>query len=277
VTATRALQIDIVTLFPEMLRGALEHSILARAIKAGHVNVALHDLRAWGMGTHRQVDDAPFGGGAGMVLRPEPVFAAIESILGRPAGDHRPDEAVILLAPAGKPHDQRSARRLAALSRLVLVCGRYEGVDDRVRTHACSESLSIGDFVLSGGEPAALCVVESVVRLLPGVLGNEESSGIESHEDGLLEGPHWTRPAVFRGLAVPEMLLSGHHAAIDRWRREQSLRTTARVRPDLVARARAEGLITNDEVRRLEREHGGQDNTDDEAARVASNATPATA
>lgn len=276
-TATRALQIDIVTLFPEMLRGALEHSILARAIQAGRVNVALHDLRAWGTGTHRQVDDAPFGGGAGMVLRPEPVFAAIESILGRPAGEHRPDEAVILLSPAGTPHDQRRARRLASLSRLVLVCGRYEGVDDRVRTHACTESLSIGDFVLSGGEPAALCVVESVVRLLPGVLGNEESSGIESHEDGLLEGPHWTRPAEFRGHAVPEVLLSGHHAAIARWRREQSLRTTARMRPDLIERALATGLVTKDEVRRLETGPTGRERTDDEAAHVVSNETPATA
>lgn len=244
------LQVDIVTLFPDMFRGALEHSILARARAAGRVEVRLHDLRAFGMGAHRQVDDAPFGGGAGMLLRPEPLFAAIESITGHAAGERVEGEEIVLLSPAGAPHDQRSARRLAELTRLVLVCGRYEGVDDRVREHACTQTLSVGDFVLSGGEPAALCVVDSVVRLLPGVLGNEESAGEESHEGGLLEAPAWTRPAEFRGWGVPDTLLSGHHGAIERWRRAESLRLTARVRPDLLERARSEGRVEDSELRR---------------------------
>lgn len=244
-----ALQVDIVTLFPEMFGGALGASILGRARAAGLVDVRLHDLRAFGLGAHAQVDDAPFGGGAGMVLRPEPLFAAIEAITGHAAGERVAGEAIVLLSPAGHPHDQRSARRFAALNRLVLICGRYEGVDDRVREHACTESLSVGDFVLSGGEPAALCVVDSVTRLLPGVLGNEESAGDESHESGLLEAPHWTRPAQFRGWDVPSVLLSGHHAAIQRWRREASVDLTARMRPDLIERALSEGLAQEAELR----------------------------
>ena len=247
-----ALQVDIVTLFPEMFRGAFEHSILARASAAGRVDVRLHDLRAFGLGVHAQVEDSPFGGGAGMVIRPEPLFAANEAVTGHAAGERVEGEAIVLLSPAGRPHDQRSARRYARLSRLVLICGRYEGVDERVREHACTESLSVGDFVLSGGEPAALCVVDSVVRLLPGVLGNDESATFESHESGLLEAPHWTRPAEFRGWGVPQTLLSGNHAAIDRWRREESLRLTARMRPDLLERAQAEGLVEAKEVRRFD-------------------------
>lgn len=228
------LTIDVVTLFPEMFRGALDASIPARAAAKGLVEVRLHQLRDHGIGTHRQVDDAPFGGGAGMVLRPEPLFAAVEAVTGRPAGERAEGEAVVLLSPSGEPFTQARARRFARLSRLVLLCGRYEGVDDRVRTHLCTETLSLGDFVLSGGEPAAMAVIDAVIRLVPGALGNARSAGAESFEDGLLEAPHYTRPAEFRGIAVPPELLSGHHAAIARWRSEQSLRLTRSVRPELL-------------------------------------------
>jgi tRNA (guanine37-N1)-methyltransferase len=238
------LLIDVVTLFPEMFSGALEHSILARAQASGIARIALHDLRSHGIGPHRQVDDAPFGGGGGMVLKPEPLFACVESITGRPAGARAAGEAVILLTPAGEPFDQACARRLAGMERLVIVCGRYEGVDERVRTTLATEAVSVGDFVLSGGEPAALCVIDAVVRLLPGALGNPEGSVTESHEDGLLEAPHFTRPASFRGLPVPEPLLSGNHAGIALWRRHESLRLAARLRPDLIERARAKGQLS---------------------------------
>lgn len=264
------LRIDVVTLFPGLFSGALDHSILARAIARGSVEVRLHDLREHGLGTHRQVDDAPFGGGGGMVLRPEPLFAAVEAVTGRPAGQHPPDEAVVLLTPSGEPHDQRRARRWSGLRRLVLLCGRYEGVDERVRTHLCSEAVSVGDFVMSGGEPAALAVIDSVVRLLPGVLGNEQSSVTESHEQLLLEAPHYTRPASFRDVAVPPELLSGDHAGIARWRRRAALKLTARTRPDLLARARQEGLVASAEDDDAElsmvHDHGGLMSGDREGA-----------
>lgn len=224
------------TLFPEMIRGALDASIPARAVAQGLVEIRLHALREHGIGPHRQVDDAPFGGGGGMVLRPEPIFAAVEAATGRPAGECPPDEAIVLLSPAGRRFDQAAARRLASLSRVVLVCGRYEGVDDRVREHLCTETLSLGDFVLSGGEPAAIAVIDAMIRLVPGALGNDESAATESFEDGLLEAPHYTRPASFRGWEVPSALLSGHHAEIARWRRRESVALTARMRPDLLER-----------------------------------------
>lgn len=233
-----ALRIDVVTLFPEMFRGALDVSIPARATAQGLVEIRLHALREFGVGIHRQVDDAPFGGGAGMVLRPEPVFAAVESITERPAGTCPPDEAIVLLAPSGARFDQAAARRLSSLRRVVLVCGRYEGVDERIREHLCTEALSIGDFVLSGGEPAALAVIDAMVRLLPGALGNAESATTESFEGGLLEAPHYTRPASFRGWDVPPALLSGHHAEIARWRRREAEALTERMRPDLLGPAR---------------------------------------
>ena len=245
------LRIDVVTLFPEMFRGALDASILARAAAQGLVEIRLHALREHGIGTHRQVDDAPFGGGGGMVLRPEPVFAAVEAATGRPTGECPSDEAVVLLSPTGRRFDQAAARRLASLRRVVLVCGRYEGVDDRVRTHLCTEALSLGDFVLSGGEPAALAITDALVRLVPGALGNDESASTESFEDGLLEAPHFTRPASFRGWDVPSELLSGHHAEIARWRRRQSVLLTARTRPDLLASARESGLLAKDDERAL--------------------------
>ncbi len=259
------LRIDVVTLFPEMFRGALEASIPARAIAAGLAQVRLHALREHGLGPHRQVDDAPFGGGGGMVLRPEPVFAAVEMATGRPAGDCPADEAIVLLSPAGRPFTQDIARRYAGLSRLVLVCGRYEGVDDRVRTHLCTEALSLGDFVMSGGEPAAIAVMDAVLRLVPGALGNAESAARESFEDGLLEAPHFTRPASFRGVPVPPELLSGHHAEIERWRRRESIRLTERERPDLADRARTDGRLAGSgdtapgERTRVTRRGGGDD------------------
>lgn len=238
-----ALIIDVVTIFPEMFRGALEHSIIARASASGVVEVRLHDLRDWADDKHRTVDDTPFGGGGGMVLKAEPLFAAVEAITGRPAGDCPDDEAIVLLSPAGPRHGQATARRYSTLKRLVLICGRYEGVDERVRTSLCTESLSIGDFVLSGGEPAAGVVIDSVVRLLPGALGNPESAETESFEDGLLEAPHYTRPAEFRGLMIPEVLTSGDHGAVRRWRRAASLRLTGAERPDLIEQARAAGRL----------------------------------
>jgi len=241
---TPSLRIDIVTLFPELLRGAFEHSIVARAQRAELVRLEVHDLRLHAEGPHAQADDAPFGGGGGMVLKPEPVFRCVEALTGHAAGVRVPGEEIVLLTPAGPRHDQTRARGFAALDHLVLICGRYEGVDDRVRTGLATSTLSIGDFVLSGGEPAAAVVVDSVVRLLPGALGNPEGTATESHEGGLLEAPHFTRPASWRGMDVPAELLSGHHEEIRRWRRKQSLLTTRRERPDLVERARREGLLS---------------------------------
>jgi tRNA (guanine37-N1)-methyltransferase len=242
-----ALRIDIVTLFPEQFAGAFGSSIVSRAVQAGLVQVTLVDLRRFTPAPHHVVDDAPFGGGGGQVLKAEPLFLAVEAITGRPASQAAEDEAVVLLTPAGTPHDQPRARRFAALSRLVLLCGRYEGVDHRVRTHLATETLSLGDYVLSGGEPAAVAVVDSVVRLLPGALGNPESPSRESHEDGLLEAPHFTRPASFRSLDVPSVLLSGNHGEVARWRRRASLRLTASTRPDLIERARHAGALTPDD------------------------------
>jgi tRNA (guanine37-N1)-methyltransferase len=239
---TDVLRIDVLTIFPEMFQGPLDHSILGRARKAGLVEVVVHDLRDFTTDKHRSVDDTPFGGGGGMVLKPEPLFRAVESLTGRPAGEHVEGEEVLLLSPAGQPHDQRSARRLAGLRRIILICGRYEGVDERVLDVLCTGALSLGDFVLSGGEPAAVAVIDSIVRLLPGALGNPEGTFVESFENGLLEAPHFTRPADFRGRAVPEVLLSGDHAAVRRWRREASLRATAERRPELLERAEAAGL-----------------------------------
>lgn len=248
---SRPLRIDLVTIFPDMFRGALEHSIVARAVDSGLVEIRVHDLREWTDDKHRSVDAAPFGGGGGMVMKAEPLFRAVEAITGRPAGECPEDEAVVLLSPAGPRHDQATARRYSTLKRIVLICGRYEGVDERVRTGLCTESISLGDFVLSGGEPAAVAVVDSVVRLLPGALGNPDGAETESFEDGLLEAPHYTRPAEFRGLQVPEVLTGGDHAAVDRWRRRASLRLTAAERPDLIERALAEGRLDDDDRKTL--------------------------
>jgi tRNA (guanine37-N1)-methyltransferase len=219
------MHISIVTIFPEYFSSALAVGVVGRAIDAGLLSVEAVDLRNWGRGVHRQVDDAPFGGGAGMVMMVEPMFHALESV----APSHR-----VLLSPAGAPLDQDRLDRWSTLDRLTLVCGRYEGVDERVAEHLVDEEVSIGDFVLAGGEAAALVVVEGVARLVPGVVGNPESIERESFRHGLLEEPHYTRPAEFGGWEVPEVLLSGDHGRIEEWRAAQRAERTRRRRPDLL-------------------------------------------
>jgi tRNA (guanine37-N1)-methyltransferase len=221
------MRIDVFTIFPEYLEGPLDLSILGRARGAGLLDVRLHDPREFATGRHRSVDDAPMGGGAGMVMAPEPLFAAVEA-----ADPLRP---LFLLAPGGRRLDHALAAELATRAGFSLLCGRYEGVDQRVADHLCDGELSIGDYVLAGGEVAALVVIEAVTRLVPGVVGNESSIGEESFAGPLLEYPQYTRPAEFRGHAVPEVLRSGDHARIARWRRAQALRRTLERRPDLLA------------------------------------------
>jgi tRNA (guanine37-N1)-methyltransferase len=226
------MRIDAVTIFPAMLEAPLADGIVARARAAGLVEIHVHDLREHTDDRHRSVDDAPFGGGPGMVMKAEPFARAVEALRAE-AGPAR--EAVVLLSPRGRRFDQACARRFAGLERLVLLCGRYEGVDERVAEAVASEELSLGDFVLTGGESAALAVIEATVRLLPGALGDSESAGLDSFEQGLLDWPHYTRPAEWRGRAVPDVLLSGDHERIRRWRRKEALRATRARRPELVA------------------------------------------
>lgn len=221
------MRIDVLTIFPEIFEGPLRASLLGKAAEQGIVDVRVHDIRDFAEGPHRQVDDASFGGGPGMVMKPEPVFAAAESL---GPGSRR----TILLSPAGRRLDRALVVELAAEPWLVLVCGRYEGVDERVVEGLPAEEVSIGDYVLSGGEIPALVVIEAVTRLLPGVVGREESVQRDSFEGGLLDHPHYTRPREFRGMAVPDVLLSGNHAEIERWRRESALEKTRRNRPDLL-------------------------------------------
>lgn len=230
------MRIDVVTLFPEVFGPLFASSILGRAQAAGHVTLGAVDLRAFATDRHRTVDDTPYGGGAGMVLKPEPIFAAIEHVRG-------PGSRVIFLTPQGTPYTQAHAARLARQEHLVLLCGHYEGVDERVNS-AVDERISIGDYVLTGGEPAAWVVADSVVRLIPGVLG-DGSLDRESFNDGLLEGPSYTRPAEFRGMRVPEDLLSGNHQAIRRRRRKEALSRTLQMRPDLL---REELLSAEDKI-----------------------------
>jgi len=220
----------VLTIFPEFFRGPLECGVVGKAIQVGLLNVVLHDLRNWTFDRHRSVDDRPFGGGEGMVLKPEPVFLAAETIFRRRDAVR---QRIVLLSAQGPLFDQRSARRLSEFEEVLLVCGRYEGVDERVGSHLADEEISIGNYVLSGGELAAAVVVDAVARLIPGVLGNEESSKNESFSADALDWPHYTRPAVFRGESVPEVLLGGNHAEIARWRREAALEKTRRSRPDL--------------------------------------------
>lgn len=221
--------IDVLTLFPDMLRSPLEHSILKRARDAGLLDVRAVDIRDYTTDRHRQVDDCPYGGGPGMVMKPDPLFAAVEAM----SASSPPPDRVILFTPLGRIFDQSVAEELARERRLLLICGRYEGIDERVHRHLVTDEISIGDFILTGGELAALVVIDAVARLLPGVLGKDESSASETFADHLLEYPHFTRPPDFRGWPVPEVLLSGDHGAIARWRREQSLLRTLRLRPDL--------------------------------------------
>ena len=224
------MRIDVVTIFPGIFESPLRESLLGRAIGAGLLDVRVHDLRDSTSDRHRQVDDESYGGGPGMVLKPEPVFAAVESL---GAGERR----TLLLSPAGRRLDQALARELAGEAWLVLICGRYEGVDERVVEGLGAEEVSIGDYVVAGGEVPALVVLEAVTRLVPGVIGREESHERDSFGDeGVLDHPHYTRPAEFRGMRVPETLLSGNHAEIERWRREAALEKTRRNRPDLLER-----------------------------------------
>jgi tRNA (guanine37-N1)-methyltransferase len=228
----------VVTIFPRMVEGPLSDGIVGRAREKGLVDLRVHDLRDHTDDRHRSVDDAPFGGGPGMVMKAEPFFRAVEAI--RAQGPAGLGEAVVLLSPRGRRFDQAAARRLARLDRLVLLCGRYEGVDERVARAVATEELSLGDFVLTGGETAALAVVEATVRLLPGALGDEGSAEADSFEGGLLDWPHYTRPASWRGADVPGVLLSCDHGRVRRWRRREALRATRQRRPDLLAAARLE-------------------------------------
>jgi len=230
------VQIDILTLFPEMFQGPFTESILQRAVERGLVRVSIHNIRDFTHDRHHTVDDYAYGGGAGMVLKPEPIFEAVEKIKESRAPDGGGDLPVILLTPQGRLLGQKVAQELASHRHLVLICGRYEGVDERVREHLATDEVSIGDYVLSGGELAAMVMVEAVVRLLPGVLGSEASARDDSHATGLLEYPQYTRPEVYRGWAVPEVLLSGNHAQIARWRRQQAVLRTLKRRPELLER-----------------------------------------
>jgi tRNA (guanine37-N1)-methyltransferase len=223
------VRIDLVTIFPRLCDGPLGEGIVRRAIDGGLVDVRVHDLRDYTSDRHRSVDDVSYGGGPGMVFKPEPLFRAVDAIRGEAAID-----TVILTSPQGRRFTQREAERLAALDHIVLLCGRYEGVDDRVREGLATEELSIGDYVLSGGELPALVIVDAVVRLLPGAVGDGESVAADSFSRGMLDYPHFTRPAEFRGWRVPEVLLSGNHAEIRRWRTREALARTLALRPDLL-------------------------------------------
>ena len=221
------MKIDVLTLFPGMFPGALDESIIKRACESGRLRLGIHDLRDYTHDRHRTVDDRPFGGGPGMLMKPEPLFEAVEALRGEKT-------RVILTSPAGRLFRQQIARELAAEEHLLLVCGSYEGFDERVRQGLADDELSIGDYVLTNGALPAMVIIDSVTRLLPGVLGDDESSQDESFSGGLLEYPQYTRPAEFRGMTVPEVLLSGDHAAIEKWRREQAEVQTRQRRPDLL-------------------------------------------
>ena len=257
------MRFDIFTLFPAMFDGPFGDSIIARARSAGIIQVQMHNIRDFAEGKHQVTDDYPFGGGGGMVMKPDPIFRAVEAVLAMSPrrADHEQTETndqdagaalrdlpietdvapppcpVILLSPQGRPFDQHLASELAGHARLALICGRYEGVDERVRLHLATDEISIGDYVLSGGELAAMVIVDAVTRLLPGALGFDAAPAQDSHATGLLEYPHYTRPPSFRGFHVPDILLSGHHARVAEWRRHESLRRTLAQRPDLLARA----------------------------------------
>jgi tRNA (guanine37-N1)-methyltransferase len=232
------LKLDIVTIFPGMVKGPLAEGIVGRAIARGLLDVAVHDLRDFTTDRHRVVDDVPFGGGPGMVMKPEPFFRAAEHIRAT-RGEAR---AVLLTSPQGRRLTQADAARLACLEHVVILCGRYEGIDDRVRQQLATEEISLGDYVLSGGELAALVIVDVVSRLVPGVVGDQRSVEADSFSRGLLDYPHYTRPAEFQGLMVPQVLLSGHHLEIARWRAREAVRRTMALRPELLADAALDEL-----------------------------------
>jgi len=230
------LRFDIITIFPEFFDAVVDCGILRRARNAGLVEITAHDLRQWTTDKHHVVDDRPFGGGDGMILKPEPIFAAVEALTGAARKEDLPPRTrVVLLSPQGRGFSQAMAQELSEqTSRVVLICGRYEGVDERVANALITDEISIGDYVLSGGEPAAAVVIDATVRLLPGALGSETSAAFESFSEGLLDHPQYTRPPDFRGMKVPDVLLSGNHAQIERWRREAAIAKTRRNRPDLL-------------------------------------------
>ena len=230
------LRFDIITIFPEFFREVIDCGILRRARNAGLVEVTAHDLRQWTTDKHHVVDDRPFGGGDGMILKPEPIFAAVEALTGATRKEDLPERTkVVLLSPQGRVFSQSLAQELSEhTSRVVLLCGRYEGVDERVAAALITDEISIGDYVLSGGEPAAAVMIDAVVRLLPGALGSDTSAVFESFSEGLLDHPQYTRPPDFRGMKVPDVLLSGNHAEIERWRKEAAIEKTRRNRPDLL-------------------------------------------
>jgi len=243
VPRSTSIHFDVFTLFPEMFRGPLDESILGRAREEGQLSVALHDIRGYATDKHHVTDEPPYGGGGGMVMKAEPIFNAVGTVLAEPSsgqteevtGESMDDGVpVVLLTPQGRLFSQEIAQAFSRRRRVALICGRYEGVDERVRQHLATDELSIGDYVLTGGELAAMVVIDAVTRLLPGVLGDPTATVQDSHARGILEGPHYTRPRVFRGWEVPEVLLSGDHAAVARWRREQALRRTLERRPDLL-------------------------------------------
>jgi len=244
------MQFDVFSLFPQIFQPYFEISILQRAVQNNLIEVHLHDIRQWTTDRHHVTDDTPYGGGGGMVLKAPPVFAAVEAILGTP-----PACPLILMTPQGRPFNQKIAQELAGFGRLGILCGRYEGVDERIREHLVTDEISIGDFVLTGGELPALMVMDAVARLVPGVLGDPDGAADDSHSNGLLEYPHFTRPAEFRGWKVPEVLLLGNHAEIARWRREQSLLRTRHRRPDLLENA----PLSDNDLKILRNHEKGED------------------
>ena len=247
------IRFDIFTLFPEMFRGPFDSSIIGRAREAGLIEIFLHDIRDYAWGKHDQVDDYPYGGGGGMIMKPGPVFRAVEGVLGVPdvekarsAGKTPP---IILLTPQGKKLDQRMVEALAAESRLLLICGRYEGFDERIRRYLATDEISIGDYVISGGELAAMVIVDAVTRLIPGALGYEEGADQDSHSTGLLEYPQYTRPESFRGHRIPHVLRTGEHQTVETWRRRQALLRTLIRRPDMLD----EAPLTDEDIAFLRR------------------------
>lgn len=236
------MKIDVLTIFPEFFGAVFDFGIIRRAKLAGIVEINVHDIREYAVDKHKMVDDRPFGGGDGMVLKPEPIFAAIENLVGTSDRTKYPQGTqVVLLTPQGRPFKQSMAKELAdAEKHLVLICGRYEGVDERVNEALVTDEISIGDYVLSGGEPAAVVVTDAVIRLLPEALGSETSAANDSFSDGLLDCPHYTRPANWRGMKVPEVLLNGNHAEIEKWRREKALEKTRLMRGDLLDKENGE-------------------------------------
>jgi len=242
------MRFDVITIFPEIFRGVFEFGIIRRAVEAKLIDINIHDLRDFTSDRHRMVDDRPFGGGAGMVMKPEPLFRAIETIC-----HSAPQMRVVLLSPQGRLFNQQVAEELSKDERVLLICGRYEGIDERVVENLVTDEISIGDYVLSGGEIPVMVVVDAVTRLLPGALGCEQSAEQDSFSSGLLDYPHYTRPAEYRGLRVPDVLLSGHHGEVEKWRRKKALEKTLRCRPDLIEaqqKENAEDILKDKDLKR---------------------------